>query len=128
MPPALPPAMYFLSAVADAPGAVSEGSEDNNGLTAQTQVEIVQSTEPDHASTWRRRGRRQCGDGGAAVADAGEGAGHGAGLNGNMSADIRVILRGGEYVLPATVEFTAADSGSNGYSVIYQAAPGSGRC
>ena len=46
------------------------------------------------------------------------------GLNGNMSADITVILRGGEYVLPATVEFTAADSGSNGYSVIYQAAAG----
>ena len=124
VPPALPPAMYFLSAVADAPGAVSEGSEDNNGLTAQTQVEIVQSTNPitlyvaptgddgnagTAAQPWRtvEKARDTV-----------------RGLNGNMSADIRVILRGGEYVLPATVEFTAADSGSNGYSVIYQAAPG----
>jgi len=124
VPPALPPEMYFVSAVADAPGAVSEGSEDNNGLTAQTQVEIVQSPNPitlyvaptgddgnagTAAQPWRtvEKARDTV-----------------RGLNGNMSADIRVILRGGEYVLPATVEFTAADSGSNGYSVIYQAAPG----
>ena len=45
-------------------------------------------------------------------------------LNGSMSSDITVYLRGGEYALPATLEFTQVDSGSNGFSVIYKAYPG----
>src|SRR4030095_4159738 len=45
-------------------------------------------------------------------------------LNASMSGDITVVLRGGEYVLPGTLEFTAADSGSNGFSVVYRAYPG----
>jgi hypothetical protein len=38
-----------------------------------------------------------------------------------MSGDIVVNLRGGTYPLTSTVDFTSADSGSNGHSVIYKA-------
>ncbi len=41
-----------------------------------------------------------------------------------MSGDIAVVLRGGEYRLPATLTFDSGDSGTNGFSVVYQAYPG----
>jgi hypothetical protein len=46
------------------------------------------------------------------------------GVNGNMSGDIAVQLAGGTYRLSAPLVFTAADSGTNGYTVTWQAAPG----
>ncbi|MFM9693090.1 RICIN domain-containing protein [Streptomyces europaeiscabiei] len=42
-------------------------------------------------------------------------------VNSAMSGDIVVNLRGGTYPLTSTVDFTTADSGSNGHSVIYKA-------
>ncbi len=45
-------------------------------------------------------------------------------LNGNMSEDITVYLRGGTYPITSTVAFTAADSGSNGHRVTYAAYEG----
>jgi hypothetical protein len=45
-------------------------------------------------------------------------------LTGTMKSDITVFLRGGEYPLSATVVFDQADSGTNGFSVIYRAYPG----
>ncbi|MGM1064955.1 ricin-type beta-trefoil lectin domain protein, partial [Saccharothrix sp. Mg75] len=42
-------------------------------------------------------------------------------VNGNMSGDITVHLRGGEYRVSGTVGFTPADSGTNGYRVVYAA-------
>ncbi len=45
-------------------------------------------------------------------------------LNGAMTADITVVLRGGEYRLPATLTFGAEDSGTNGFKVVYRAYPG----
>lgn len=41
-------------------------------------------------------------------------------INGNMTGDIIVYLRGGTYTLDAPFELTAEDSGSNGYSIVYQ--------
>ncbi|MEV8436012.1 RICIN domain-containing protein [Actinosynnema sp. NPDC051121] len=42
-------------------------------------------------------------------------------VNGNMSGDIYVYLRGGNYPITGTVEFTPGDSGTNGYRVFYSA-------
>ncbi|MET8947821.1 RICIN domain-containing protein [Streptomyces sp. NPDC004542] len=42
-------------------------------------------------------------------------------LKARMSRDIVVNLRGGTYALTKPVEFTPADSGRNGHSVVYQA-------
>jgi hypothetical protein len=42
-------------------------------------------------------------------------------VNSTMSGDIVVNLRGGTYPLTSRIDFTTADSGSNGHSVIYQA-------
>ncbi len=36
-----------------------------------------------------------------------------------MSEDLKVYLRGGTYVLDAPITFTSADSGQNGYRVIW---------
>ncbi len=44
-------------------------------------------------------------------------------LNAGMSGDIVVELSGGVYRLPAPLRLTAADSGNNGYRVVWQAAP-----
>ncbi len=44
-------------------------------------------------------------------------------LNGAMSGDIVVQLADGVYRLSAPLRFAAADSGSNGYRVVWQAAP-----
>ncbi|WP_258525500.1 carbohydrate binding domain-containing protein [Paenibacillus sp. YN15] len=41
-----------------------------------------------------------------------------------MTGDILVYLRGGEYSLASPLQFTPADSGSGGYSVVYKAYPG----
>ncbi|AKU09837.1 hypothetical protein ABY42_18645 (plasmid) [Haloferax gibbonsii] len=42
-------------------------------------------------------------------------------VNGNMSGNIEVRLRGGTYQLSSTVNFTSQDSGTNGYDVIWKA-------
>ncbi|GGU15679.1 hypothetical protein GCM10010178_04050 [Lentzea flava] len=42
-------------------------------------------------------------------------------VNANMSGDIHVLLRGGNYPITGTVEFTPSDSGTNGHRVIYSA-------
>ncbi|MBO4269891.1 RICIN domain-containing protein [Microbispora triticiradicis] len=42
-------------------------------------------------------------------------------VNANMSGDIYVYLRGGNYPVGSTIDFTPADSGTNGYRVIYAA-------
>src|SRR3954469_18360394 len=42
------------------------------------------------------------------------------GLNQDMRADLRVCLRGGRYTRTATFNLTEADSGSNGFKVVYQ--------
>lgn len=44
-------------------------------------------------------------------------------INGNMTGDIVVVLRGGTYAISKTVTFDGADSGSAGHDVIYRAAP-----
>ena len=44
-------------------------------------------------------------------------------LVGSMTGDIVVQLAGGTYRLTAPLRFTAADSGTNGYRVFWQAAP-----
>jgi hypothetical protein len=41
----------------------------------------------------------------------------------SMTGDIAVQLAGGAYRLTAPLRFTAADSGANGYTVLWQAAP-----
>lgn len=41
-----------------------------------------------------------------------------------MTGDILVYLRGGEYSLASPLQFTPADSGNGGYSVVYKAYPG----
>ena len=45
-------------------------------------------------------------------------------LNGNMTGDIIVYIRGGTYTIDHTIEFTTADSASNGFRIIYKAAEG----
>ena len=45
-------------------------------------------------------------------------------INGQMTADIVVVLRSGIYSLTSPLQFTSQDSGSNGYKVTYKAAPG----
>jgi len=42
-------------------------------------------------------------------------------INRGMTGDIVVNLRGGDYPLTAPVEFTPADSGGNGFQIIYRA-------
>ncbi|MCO1574155.1 right-handed parallel beta-helix repeat-containing protein [Crossiella sp. SN42] len=46
------------------------------------------------------------------------------GLNKNMRADLGVCLRGGRHTRTATFNLAEADSGSNGFKVVYRAAPG----
>ncbi len=46
------------------------------------------------------------------------------GINGSMSSDIQVVLRGGEYSSQSTLVFDHLDSGTNGYNVIYAAYAG----
>jgi len=45
-------------------------------------------------------------------------------INGSMSANITVFLRGGEHMLPSSLLFDQLDSGSNGFDVVYAAYPG----
>ncbi|MBN2440927.1 MAG: hypothetical protein JXJ04_06265, partial [Spirochaetales bacterium] len=45
-------------------------------------------------------------------------------VNGNMSGDIYVILRGGTYNVSGPITFEPRDSGSNGYKIYYEAYPG----
>ncbi|MCJ8014443.1 LamG domain-containing protein [Paenibacillus sp. KQZ6P-2] len=42
-------------------------------------------------------------------------------INANMTDDIEVKLRGGTYTLNSTLNFTDADSGTNGFNIIYSA-------
>jgi hypothetical protein len=42
-------------------------------------------------------------------------------INSNMTGDIMVYLRGGTYTISSPIVFTAADSGTNGFHVIYEA-------
>ncbi|MFB9250487.1 lectin [Sphaerisporangium melleum] len=42
-------------------------------------------------------------------------------VNSSMTGDIYVYLRGGDYPVGSTIDFTAADSGTNGYRVFYAA-------
>jgi len=44
-------------------------------------------------------------------------------VNGNMTGDIVVYLRGGTYNITSPIALDASDSGTNGYNVIYQAYP-----
>nr|WP_062335063.1 RICIN domain-containing protein [Herbidospora sakaeratensis] len=44
-------------------------------------------------------------------------------VNGNMTGDIYVYLRGGTYSIGSTIDFTTADSGTNGFRVVYSAYP-----
>jgi hypothetical protein len=46
------------------------------------------------------------------------------GINRNMTSDIVIYFRGGEYPISSTVQFDPGDSGSNGFNVIYKAYPG----
>lgn len=45
-------------------------------------------------------------------------------ISSSMTGDIVVYLRGGTYYLGSTIDFTAADSGKNGYQIRYEAYPG----
>ena len=45
-------------------------------------------------------------------------------VNGDMTSDIVVDLRGGTYRLSHTLAFDARDSGTNGFNVVYKAHPG----
>ncbi|RED61885.1 CBM35 domain-containing protein [Cohnella lupini] len=45
-------------------------------------------------------------------------------VNGSMTGDIVVYLRGGNYFLSNTVNFANADSGTNGFQIRYEAYPG----
>ncbi|GAA4192992.1 RICIN domain-containing protein [Microbispora amethystogenes] len=42
-------------------------------------------------------------------------------VNANMTGDIFVYLRGGTYSVSSTIDFTPADSGTNGYRITYAA-------
>ncbi|RKT75092.1 ricin-type beta-trefoil lectin protein [Saccharothrix variisporea] len=44
-------------------------------------------------------------------------------INATMTGDIQVYLRGGNYQLGSAIDFTPADSGTNGYRVLYSAYP-----
>ncbi len=44
-------------------------------------------------------------------------------VNANMTGDIYVYLRGGDYPVNSTIEFGPGDSGTNGYRIIYAAYP-----
>ncbi len=44
-------------------------------------------------------------------------------VNANMTGDIYVYLRGGNYPVNSTIEFGPGDSGTNGYRIIYAAYP-----
>lgn len=45
-------------------------------------------------------------------------------VNKNMSSDIAVVIREGNYSLSSSLKFTNADSGTNGHNVKYMAYPG----
>ncbi len=45
-------------------------------------------------------------------------------INKNMTGDIYVYLRGGDYRITSTITFGSADSGTNGYRIYYQAYQG----
>jgi hypothetical protein len=45
-------------------------------------------------------------------------------VNANMTGDIYVYLRGGNYPVTSTIDFVPSDSGTNGNRVIYSAYPG----
>lgn len=45
-------------------------------------------------------------------------------VNGSMTGDIVVYFRGGSYPFASPVTFNAADSGTNGFNIYYQAYPG----
>ncbi|MEU6510722.1 RICIN domain-containing protein [Streptomyces sp. NPDC046942] len=45
-------------------------------------------------------------------------------VDSDMTGDINVFLRGGTYPVSSTVDFTSADSGTNGHRVVYAAYPG----
>jgi hypothetical protein len=45
-------------------------------------------------------------------------------INSNMTGDICVYLRGGDYRITNTISFDTQDSGKNGYRIYYQAYPG----
>ncbi len=45
-------------------------------------------------------------------------------INGDMTGDIIVYIRGGTYVLDHTIDLNQADSGTNGYPIIYRNYPG----
>ena len=45
-------------------------------------------------------------------------------VNANMTADIVVYLRGGNYPVSSTIAFAPQDSGTNGHRILYQAYPG----
>lgn len=45
-------------------------------------------------------------------------------INSNMTGDIYIYLRGGNYSITSTVTFGPQDSGTNGYRIYYQAYPG----
>lgn len=42
-------------------------------------------------------------------------------VNDDMTGDINVFLRGGNYPVSSTIDFTSADSGTNGHRVVYAA-------
>ncbi|OAS17917.1 RICIN domain-containing protein [Paenibacillus oryzisoli] len=44
-------------------------------------------------------------------------------INGSMTGDIIVNLRGGNYPVTSSIDFTSSDSGTNGNRIIYQAYP-----
>src|SRR5579859_4970360 len=46
-------------------------------------------------------------------------------MNSSMSGDIQVVLEDGFYRLSSPLSLTPADSGSNGFNVVWTAAPGS---
>ena len=45
-------------------------------------------------------------------------------INGSMTQDIYVYLRGGNYPITTTIAFGPADSGTNGHRIYYEAFPG----
>ena len=45
-------------------------------------------------------------------------------INGDMTGDIYVYLRGGDYFIDSTINFGPADSGTNGHKIYYSGYPG----